>query len=140
MNHIKDCLPELKAKINKMAADAQLELMTYGDPLYEGRGSRVSKFMVVNVTVGLTSVTKGALLLQIITKFCTDFRNAIEGKSTDLATHELYGGARINYIFSDIFTRCLLHMNPSEGMTLNDIRTAIRNATVSLFCNCADSF
>jgi len=111
MNHIKDCLPELKAKINKMANDAQSELLTYGDPLYEGKNSQ------------------GALLLQIITKFSTDYKNAIEGKSTDLSLSELCGGARINYIFNDIFARCLTRINPNDDMTLNDIRTAIRNAT-----------
>lgn len=111
MNHIRDCLPELKAKINKMASEAQAELLTYGDPMYEGKNSQ------------------GALLLQIITKFSSDFRNAIEGKSSELALHELYGGARINYIFNDIFARCLMHINPNDGMSMNDIRTAIRNAT-----------
>lgn len=111
MNHIKDTLPELKAKINKMAADTQAEILTYGDPMYDGKSSQ------------------GALLLQIINKFSTDYQNAIEGKSSDLALHELCGGARINYIFNDIFSRCLSRINPTDGMTMNDIRTAIRNAT-----------
>eukprot|EP00005_Dracoamoeba_jomungandri_P005912 CAMPEP_0174262004 /NCGR_PEP_ID=MMETSP0439-20130205/12712_1 /TAXON_ID=0 /ORGANISM="Stereomyxa ramosa, Strain Chinc5" /LENGTH=751 /DNA_ID=CAMNT_0015346633 /DNA_START=23 /DNA_END=2278 /DNA_ORIENTATION=- len=110
MNHIKDCLPELKAKINKMAADSQAELRSYGDAMYEGGG-------------------EGALLLQIITNFSNNFRNAIEGKSEDVAMHELYGGARINYIFNDIYALCLNHINPVDGMSMNDIRTVIRNAT-----------
>jgi len=111
MAHIRDCLPELKARINKLAAESQAELLTYGDPLYDGKNSQ------------------GALLLQIITKFCTDFKNAIDGKSSDLALNELYGGARINYIFNDIFARCLAHINPNDDVAMNDIRVAIRNAT-----------
>lgn len=46
-----------------------------------------------------------------------------------MAVNELYGGARINYIFNDIFARCLLHINPNDDVAMNDIRIAIRNAT-----------
>ena len=72
MAHIRDCLPELKARINKLAAESQAELLTYGDPLYDGKNSQ------------------GALLLQIITKFCTDFKNAIDGKYVLLLRFFLY--------------------------------------------------
>jgi hypothetical protein len=40
-------------------------------------------------------------------------------------------GARVNFIFNEIFSRCLDGINPVEGLTANDIRTAIKNATVS---------
>ena len=69
-------------------------------------------------------------MLQIITRFSANYRDAIDGKLTDLSVNELYGGARINYIFNEIFARCLDLINPTEGLTGNDIRTAIRNATV----------
>jgi len=111
IQHIRDCLPELKLKVNKMLADAQMEIMTYGDPLYDTKNSQ------------------GALLLQIITKFCADFRDAIDGKLTELSVNELYGGARINFIFNEIFGKCLDFLNPTEGLGTNDIRTAIKNAT-----------
>jgi len=111
MNHIKDCLPKLRDKISKLLATAQSEMVTYGDPLYDGKNSQ------------------GALLLQIITKFSNDFRNTIEGKSTDHSFQELYGGARINVIFTDHFAETLKSIDPSDGMTMNDIRTVIRNAT-----------
>eukprot|EP00013_Stygamoeba_regulata_P016583 CAMPEP_0177682830 /NCGR_PEP_ID=MMETSP0447-20121125/31460_1 /TAXON_ID=0 /ORGANISM="Stygamoeba regulata, Strain BSH-02190019" /LENGTH=759 /DNA_ID=CAMNT_0019192343 /DNA_START=212 /DNA_END=2491 /DNA_ORIENTATION=- len=111
MHHIRDCLPELKAKINKMLVDAQTELMSYGDPLYEGKGSQ------------------GALLLQVITRFSQDYRDAIDGKSSDLSTHELYGGARINFIFSEIFSECLTQLDPLDDLSIDDIRTVIKNAT-----------
>jgi dynamin 1-like protein len=112
MHHIRDCLPELKNRVNKLLAEAQLELMSYGDPLYDTKNSQ------------------GALLLQIITKFSSDYRDAIDGKLTDLSVHELYGGARINYIFNEIFAQCLNNLDPIDGLTMNDIRTTIRNATV----------
>lgn len=112
MQHIRDTLPELKVKINKMMVDAQMELASYGDSgIYDSRNGQ------------------GALLLQILTKFAADYRDAIDGKLTESSTNELYGGARINYIFTEVFAKCLNGINPSDGLTLNDIRTAIRNAT-----------
>ena len=111
MRHIRDCLPDLKIRVNKLMSDAQQELLSYGDPLLDNRNSQ------------------GALLLQILTKFAENYRNAIEGTSNDLALHELQGGARINYIFNEIYSTCLDHIQPNDGVTMSDIRTAIRNAT-----------
>jgi len=111
MHHIRDCLPELKTKVNKLLAEAQSELMTYGDPLLDAKNSQ------------------GALLLRTITQFSTDFGAAIDGKLTELSVNELYGGARINYTFNEIFANCLNNLDPLEGLSTNDIRTTIRNAT-----------
>ena len=111
MNHIRDCLPELKVKVSKMLTDTNSELMSYGDSTLDASHSR------------------GGMLLDAITKFSNDYSNTIEGKSDNLTVHELYGGARINFIFNEIFGECLNRINPLEGLTHNDIRTAIRNAT-----------
>eukprot|EP01091_Cochliopodium_minus_P009360 TRINITY_DN2293_c1_g2_i1.p1 TRINITY_DN2293_c1_g2~~TRINITY_DN2293_c1_g2_i1.p1 ORF type:complete len:728 (-),score=255.63 TRINITY_DN2293_c1_g2_i1:60-2198(-) len=111
MHHIRDCLPELKLKVNKMVTEAQLELMNYGDHS-EGTSSQ------------------GAVLLQIITKFCNDYRDTIDGKFTDIDTfQELYGGARIKHIFNDVFGKNLMEMDPVDNLTPEAIRTAIRNAS-----------
>eukprot|EP01117_Protostelium_nocturnum_P005062 TRINITY_DN1831_c0_g1_i1.p1 TRINITY_DN1831_c0_g1~~TRINITY_DN1831_c0_g1_i1.p1 ORF type:complete len:608 (-),score=242.12 TRINITY_DN1831_c0_g1_i1:19-1842(-) len=111
IQHIRNTLPELKSKVNKMLADAQQEMLTYGDPLYDTKGSQ------------------GALLLQIITRFVTNYGDVIDGKATDMiSTNELYGGARVSYIFNETFGRCLDNVNPTEGLSQDDIRTAIRNA------------
>ncbi len=40
-----------------------------------------------------------------------------------------YGGARISYIFHDVFSKRLDNINPFDELTDQDIRTAIRNAT-----------
>jgi len=111
MFHIRDCLPELKVKVNKMLSDVQGELSTYGDPLYDTKNSQ------------------GALLLQIITIFSQNFKDAIDGKLTDLSNNELYGGARISYIFNEVYSHCINNIDPLEGVSLNDIRTTMRNAT-----------
>jgi dynamin 1-like protein len=41
---------------------------------------------------------------------------------------ELYGGARISYIFNEVFGRRLKSIDPFEGLDDEDIRTAIANA------------
>lgn len=53
----------------------------------------------------LTWHSQGALLLQIITKFSNQFGAAIDGSLTTLSTTELYGGARINFIFNEVRRR-----------------------------------
>lgn len=111
MSHIRDCLPELKKKLSKRIQETSSELASYGDPMYDSPNS------------------KAALLLSIITKFSSDYKDAIDGKSTDFSLAELYGGARINFIFNEIFAACLNNINPLVDLTSNEIRTAIRNAT-----------
>jgi hypothetical protein len=47
--------------------------------------------------------SQGALLLHIITKFTAAYRDTIDGKLSDVVhPSELYGGARINYIFQEV--------------------------------------
>ena len=141
MHHIRDCLPELKTRVNVMAAQFQSLLNSYGDDV----------------------VDKNTTLLQIITKFASsyvatlegiphelisnfDFTNFIyfdffkylisrifffniQGTSHYIETSELCGGARICYIFHETFGRTLDSIHPMSGLTSMDILTAIRNAT-----------
>lgn len=111
MSHIKDSLPELKAKITSMMNTAQTEMETYGEPMYEGKGSM------------------GAALLNVIHKFSEDYCNAIDGRLSELATNELYGGARINFIFTEIYSKCINGISLNDAVSLNDILTAIKNTT-----------
>jgi hypothetical protein len=86
-------------------------MLSYGDSLYEERPN------------------KGALLLSILTKFSNDYKAAIEGKLIDTNAKELYGGARINYTFNEVYLTGLSTMGALDGINPNDIRTALRNAT-----------
>ncbi|KAM5173140.1 dynamin-1-like protein isoform 1-T1 [Mantella aurantiaca] len=107
MHHIRDCLPELKTRINVLAAQYQSLLNSYGEPVED----------------------KSATLLQLITKFATEYCNTIEGTAKYIETSELCGGARICYIFHETFGRTLESVDPLGGLTTIDILTAIRNAT-----------
>ncbi|XP_051545870.1 dynamin-1-like protein isoform X1 [Myxocyprinus asiaticus] len=107
MHHIRDCLPELKTRINVLAAQYQSLLSSYGEPVED----------------------KSATLLQLITKFATEYCNTIEGTAKYIETAELCGGARICYIFHETFGRTLESVDPLGGLTTIDVLTAIRNAT-----------
>ncbi|CAL9696902.1 unnamed protein product [Knipowitschia caucasica] len=107
MHHIRDCLPELKARINVLASQYQSLLNGYGEPVED----------------------QSSTLLQLITKFAAEYCNTIEGTAKYIETTELCGGARICYIFHETFGRTLESVDPLGGLTTIDVLTAIRNAT-----------
>uniref|UniRef100_A0A674JUU1 Dynamin-type G domain-containing protein n=1 Tax=Terrapene triunguis TaxID=2587831 RepID=A0A674JUU1_9SAUR len=125
MHHIRDCLPELKTRVNVLTAQYQSVLQSYGQPIED----------------------KNATLLQIITKFATEYCHTIEGTgglcfgycfcapsqpfcvSSPPPPPPRCGGARMCYIFHETFGRTLESIDPLAGLTMLDILTAIRNAT-----------
>uniref|UniRef100_A0A665WE51 Interferon-induced GTP-binding protein Mx n=1 Tax=Echeneis naucrates TaxID=173247 RepID=A0A665WE51_ECHNA len=107
MHHIRDCLPDLKTRVTVLSAQYQARLNSYGQPVED----------------------HSATLLQIVTKFASDYCNTIEGTARHIQTSELCGGARICYIFHETFGRTLQSIDPLGGLTELDILTAIRNAT-----------
>lgn len=147
MHHIRDCLPELKTRINVLAAQYQSLLNSYGEPVDD----------------------QSATLLQLITKFAAEYCRTIEGTAKYIETAELWvspawqsyqhiwiftqicprhwsfyfssscGGARICYIFHETFGRTLESVDPLGGLTTIDVLTAIRNATVGFCSPCSSS-
>uniref|UniRef100_A0A671V9U8 Dynamin-1-like protein n=1 Tax=Sparus aurata TaxID=8175 RepID=A0A671V9U8_SPAAU len=107
MHHIRDCLPDLKTRVTVLNAQYQTRLNSYGQPVED----------------------HSATLLQIVTKFASDYCNTIEGTGRYIQTTELCGGARICYIFHETFGRTLQSIDPLGGLTELDVLTAIRNAT-----------
>jgi dynamin 1-like protein len=61
MLHIRDCLPDIKNRINAMIVDLTNELVSMGDPTEEQ-----------------TATSLGAVLLQLLSKFASNFQRAIE--------------------------------------------------------------
>lgn len=72
MHHIRECLPELKTRINVLAAQYQSLLSSYGEPVED----------------------QSATLLQLITKFATEYCNTIEGTAKHIETAELWVGGK----------------------------------------------
>ncbi len=64
-----------------------------------------------------------------MTQFARDFVTSIEGTNVDISTKELSGGARVYYIFNDVFGNALASIDPTQSLENQDIRTAIRNST-----------
>lgn len=119
MHHIRDCLPELKTRISSMATDVQQELDALGNHASSGSSS-------------------GGELLRLLSKFSTNFTAVIEGRGgqNDLRGNqskcnpfmELFGGARISYIFQEIFSASIMGVGAFDGLSDEEIRTTICNA------------
>lgn len=111
MAHIRDRLPDIKARLNTLMGQTQQELASYGDMHFSGKEHR------------------GSLILQLMTRFAISFISSIDGTSTEISTKELCGGARIYYIFNSVFGSALESVDPTSNLSTLDIRTAIRNST-----------
>jgi dynamin 1-like protein len=107
MEHIKNCLPDLKSRVNTSIAHYQGLLSSYGVPM---KGDAIE-------------------LLDILTKFSNSFCSTIQGTNKNLQTSELGGGARISYIFHETFTKALESIDPLAGFNYSSIMTAMRNAS-----------
>ena len=88
LSHIRTRLPDLQGKVHGSLTSARSELSNFGDSRLEG-GSNM-----------------GALILQLIHKFCTNYTEAIDGTSAQVQeasrqSGELLGGAKINHIFRE---------------------------------------
>ncbi|KAG5641963.1 hypothetical protein DXG03_003855 [Asterophora parasitica] len=112
MNHIRDKLPDMKARLNTLMGQAQQELNSFGDSAVFGDKHQ-----------------QGSLILRLMTQFARDFISSIEGTKVDISTKELSGGARIYYIFNDVFGQALASIDATHNLENQDIRTAIRNST-----------
>ncbi|KAL0939414.1 dynamin-related protein [Colletotrichum truncatum] len=111
MAHIRERMPDIKARLNTLMGQTQQELASYGDMHFSGKEHR------------------GSLILQQMTRFATSFISSIDGTSTEISTKELCGGARIYYIFNSVFGSSLESIDPTSNLSALDIRTAIRNST-----------
>ncbi|KAF9999731.1 vacuolar protein sorting-associated protein 1 [Entomortierella chlamydospora] len=113
MHHIRNTLPEIKAKIQAALVKYQTELANLGDMLGEGTAGQAS------------------IVLNIITEFCSEFRTVIDGNSTDLTSFELSGGARISFVFHEIFANGVKSLDPFDQVKDVDIRTILYNSSGS---------
>mmetsp|Transcript_65764 Transcript_65764/g.152796 ORF Transcript_65764/g.152796 Transcript_65764/m.152796 type:complete len:752 (-) Transcript_65764:100-2355(-) len=118
MDHLCGVLPDVKAKVLRLIHEHEAELHSYGEPV-----------------TGRPLSEQGALLLSLFTKFAGRFTDAIEGKLAGQLgggpglRGQLMGRARIDFIFRDIFTRTVRDSDTFSGLSDDEIRVAIRNAT-----------
>ncbi|CAM9685903.1 unnamed protein product [Ectocarpus fasciculatus] len=113
VKHIKEVLPDIKAKISQMVKETEANLASLG----EGTDSLSQSQLV-------------GFLLQIISKFSSNFRDKLEARSnsSNINVDELSGGARITYVFKEIYCTRLASFLSLDGMSDDHVRTAIANA------------
>jgi replication fork clamp-binding protein CrfC len=108
MMHIKQTLPDIKARINSSLAKYRAELASLGDSLLGNSAN---------------------IVLQIITEFCNDYRTVLEGTSNELASNELSGGARISFVFHELYSNGIKAVDPFDYVKDVDIRTKLVNSS-----------
>ncbi|CAO3595503.1 unnamed protein product [Absidia cylindrospora] len=113
MHHIRTTLPEIKSKIQATLTKYEQELLQLGDPLEEGKSGQAN------------------LVLNIITDFCNEFRTIIDGNSNDLSSFELSGGARISFVFHELYSNGVKSIDPLDQTKDSDIRTILYNSSGS---------
>lgn len=117
MKHAKEHLPKLKLRITTMMSELQHEMSTLGEPV-----------------AGHDRLVKGELLLMLLSKYATAFTSSVDGTSDSVVAgdrgRELAGGARVAYVFNDVFASTVNSIDPfdADGLTDSQIVTAIHNA------------
>ncbi|KAJ3365656.1 Dynamin- GTPase protein [Allomyces javanicus] len=110
--HIRDRLPDLKAKLNALINAKQAELVSLGGGETAHSGQ-----------------SPASTVLRLITKYAAEFQASVEGTVPASATTSLSGGARLFQVFDQGFGNALDAVDPMSTLTVREIRTAIRNAT-----------
>ena len=106
MGHVKKCLPSLRARVSHMRGAQEATIVDLGRPI----------------------TRPGPAILDLINTFCEEFRRIINGNSSHIQTTEISGGAKLFYIFQDTFGKALEDFDPMSGLTLSDVRHAVRNS------------
>jgi len=110
MHHIRNTLPDIKARIAASLAKYQAELAQLGDSLLGNSGN---------------------IILNIITEFCNEFRTVLDGNSQELSSLELSGGARISFVFHELYANGIKAVDPFDQVKDVDIRTILYNSSGS---------
>ncbi|SRR6266545_3922996 len=122
MHHIRATLPDIKARISSNLQKYNAELIALGGPTGDGNS--------------------GNVILSVITEFTSEFRTTIDGNTNDLSMNELSGGARISFVFHEIFNNGIKSIDPFDQVKDGDIRTILYNSSVSIgeMINCSSHF
>ncbi|KLT40761.1 putative VpsA [Cutaneotrichosporon oleaginosum] len=111
MHHIRNTLPDIKARIATNLVKYRQELSALGGPMGE--------------------TNPGSLVLSTITEFCSEFRSAIDGNTNDLSQNELSGGARISFVYHELYNNGVKSIDPFDQVKDGDIRTILYNSSGS---------
>lgn len=110
MMHIKQTLPDIKGRISTSLQKYTQELANLGDSMLGNSAN---------------------IVLNIITEFCNEWRTVLDGNSTELSTVELSGGARISFVFHELYANGIKAVDPFDQVKDVDIRTILYNSSGS---------
>lgn len=151
IHHIRECLPELKIRIANMMGDVQDELDALGvdgggeengtlggkllgllskfssnfAAMIDGRASNTNQHHDgMPVGNGVNGINMGMENMSLGRSYNNTSNSTAIGTNAD----ELYGGARISFIFHQVFARSLNSVGAFDGLLEDEIRTTIGNA------------
>ncbi|KAI5865539.1 vacuolar sorting protein 1 [Durotheca rogersii] len=110
MMHIKQTLPDIKARIASSLQKYSAELESLG-PSMLGNSANI--------------------VLNIITEFTNEWRTVLEGNNGELSSTELSGGARISFVFHELYSNGVKAVDPFDVVKDVDIRTILYNSSGS---------
>ncbi|KAK0130187.1 vacuolar protein sorting-associated protein 1 [Cadophora gregata f. sp. sojae] len=110
MMHIKQTLPDIKARISASLQKYSTELQGLGDSMLGNSAN---------------------IVLNIITEFSNEWRTVLEGNNTELSSVELSGGARISFVFHELYANGVKAVDPFDQVKDIDIRTILYNSSGS---------
>ena len=84
----------------------------------------------------MADANSGNVVLSVITEFTSEFRTTIDGNTNDLNLNELSGGARISFVFHELFNNGVRSIDPFDQVKDGDIRTILYNSSVSFNGSC----
>lgn len=110
MMHIKQTLPDIKARIAASLQKYSAELNQLGDSILGNPAN---------------------IILNIITEFSNEYRTVLEGHSAELSSIELSGGARIAFVYHELYNNGVKAVDPFDQVKDIDIRTILYNSSGS---------
>lgn len=108
MMHIKQTLPDIKARIASSLQKYSTELAQLGDSMLGNSAN---------------------IVLNIITEFSNEYREVLEGNNQELSSVELSGGARISFVFHELYSNGIKAVDPFDQVKDIDIRTILYNSS-----------
>lgn len=108
MMHIKQTLPDIKARISGSLQKYSSELSSLGDSMLGNSAN---------------------IVLNIITEFSNEYRTILEGQNAELSSLELSGGARISFVYHELYSNGVKAVDPFDVVKDIDIRTILYNSS-----------
>ena len=110
LHHIRQTLPDIKAKIENTLKKYQNELISLGPETMDSSNS---------------------IVLSMITDFSNEYSGILDGEAKELTSQELSGGARISFVFHEVFKNGVDSLDPFDQIKDSDIRTIMYNSSGS---------